>query len=94
MILIYSHHVILDYFIIFSSSSAINKMLYGGANFVPIAVTRFCLSVFFPNVIFNTTSAKSIMVSVINESITISTTIFIITIIINIIIYYYYCYCY
>ena len=42
-------------------------MLYGGANFVPIAVPRFCLSVFFPNVntlFFNTTSAKPIMVSV------------------------------
>ena len=42
-------------------------MLYGGANFVPIAVPRFCLCVFFPNVnmlFFNTTSAKSIMVSV------------------------------
>ena len=39
-------------------------MLYGGANFIPIAVPRFCLSVFFPNVnmlFFNTTSAKSIM---------------------------------
>ena len=42
-------------------------MLYRGANFVPIAVPCFCLSVFFPNVnmlFFNTTSAKSIMVSV------------------------------
>ena len=42
-------------------------MLYGGAKFVPIAVPRFYLSVFFPNVntlFFNTTSAKSIMVSV------------------------------
>ena len=42
-------------------------MLHGGAEFVPIAVPRFCLSVFFPNVnmlFFNTTSAKSIMVSV------------------------------
>ena len=56
-----------DSFIISSSSSAINKMLYRGANFVPIAVLCFCLSIFFPNVnmlIFNTTSAKSIMVSV------------------------------
>ena len=54
-------------FIISSSTSDINKMLYGGPNLVPIAVTRFCLSVFFPNVnmiFFNTTSAKSIMVSV------------------------------
>ena len=56
-----------DSFIISSSSSAINKMLYRGANLVPIAVPRFCLSIFFPNVnmlIFVTTSAKSIMVSV------------------------------
>ena len=64
----YLHHkygLYSDSFIISSSSSAINKMLYGGANFVPIAVPRFCLSVFFPNVnmlFFNTTSAKSIMV--------------------------------
>ena len=44
------------------TKTIINKMLYGGANFVPIAVPRFCLSVFFPNVnmlFFNTTSAKS-----------------------------------
>ena len=66
----YLHHkysLYSDSFIISSSSSAINKMLYGGANFVPIAVPRFCLSVFFPNVnmlFFNTTSAKSITVSV------------------------------
>ena len=56
-----------DYFIIFSSSFDINKILYRGASLVPIAVPRFCLSIFFPNVnmlIFNTTSAKSIMVSV------------------------------
>ena len=56
-----------DSFIISSSSSVINKMLYRGASLVPIAVPRFCLSIFFPNVnmlIFNTTSAKSIMVSV------------------------------
>ena len=56
-----------DSFIICSSSSAINKMLYRVANLVPIAVPRFCLSSFFPNVnmlIFVTTSAKSIMVSV------------------------------
>ena len=56
-----------DSFIISSFSSAMKKMLYRGANFVPIAVPRFCLSIFFPNVnmlIFNTTSAKYIMVSV------------------------------
>ena len=67
---LYRHHkygLYLDSFIISSSSSNINKMLYGGVNFVPIAVPRFCLSVFFPNVnmlFLNTTSAKSIMVSV------------------------------
>ena len=66
----YLHHkygLYSDSFIISSSSSAINKMLYGGASLVPIAVPRFCLSVFFPNVdmlFFNTTSAKSILVSV------------------------------
>ena len=41
-------------------------MLYGGENLVPIAVPRFYLSIFFPNVnmlFFNTTSAKSMMVS-------------------------------
>ena len=56
-----------DSFIIYYSSSAINKTLYVGANLVPIAVPRFCLSIFFPNVnmsIFNTTSAKCIIVSV------------------------------
>ena len=42
-------------------------MLHGSANFVPQAVHRFCSTVFFPNVnilFFNTTSAKSIMVSI------------------------------
>ena len=56
-----------DSFIISYSSSAINKTLYVGANLVPMAVSRFCLNIFFSNVnmlIFNTTSAKSIMVSV------------------------------
>ena len=55
-----------DSFIICSFSSTISKMLYEGANFVPIAVPRFCLSVFFPNLnmlFFNTTSVTSIMVS-------------------------------
>ena len=56
-----------DSFIISSSSSDINKMLYRVASLVPIAVPRFCLSIIFSNVnmlIFNTASAKSIMVSV------------------------------
>ena len=43
-------------------------MLCRGAKFVAIAVSRFCLSVFFLNgnncYFFNTTYAKSIMVSV------------------------------
>ena len=66
----YFHHkygLYSDSFIISTSSFAINKMLYGGANFVSIAVPGFCLSIFFPNVnmlFFNTTSAQSIMVSV------------------------------
>ena len=37
-------------------------MLYGGANFMPIAVPHFCLSVFFLNVnmlFFNTTSKSN-----------------------------------
>ena len=41
-----------------SSISTISKMLYGGANFVPIAVPCFCLSVYFSNenkLFFNTT---------------------------------------
>ena len=65
---LYCHHkygLYSDSFIISSSRSAINKMLYGGTNFVSIAVPRFCLNVFFPNVnmlLFSTTSAKSIMV--------------------------------
>ena len=29
-----------------SSKSVINNILYGGANFVPIVVTRFCFKVF------------------------------------------------
>ena len=67
MYLLHKYGLHSDSFIITSSSSAINKMVYGGANFVPIAVPRFCLSVFFPNVnmlFFNTTSSQSIMVSV------------------------------
>ena len=49
----YLHHkygLYSDSFIKFSFSSAINKMLYGGANLVPIAALRFCLRAFFPNV--------------------------------------------
>ena len=41
-----------------SSISTISKMLYGDANFVPIAVPCFCLSVYFSNenkLFFNTT---------------------------------------
>ena len=56
-----------DCFMICSSSSVINKMLYRGAKFVAIAVSRFYLSVFFLNgncYFFNTTYAKSIMMSV------------------------------
>ena len=65
----YLHHkygLYSDHFIFSYSSSAINKTLYGGTNFVPIAVPRFCLNVSFQNVnmlFFNTTSVKSIMVS-------------------------------
>ena len=43
----------LDSFIISSSSSATNKILYEGADLVPTAVLRFCLSVFYTNVFFN-----------------------------------------
>ena len=66
----YRHHrygLYFDCFMTCSSSSFINKMLYRGAKFVAIAVPHFCLSVFFLNVkmlYFNTTAAKSIMVSV------------------------------
>ena len=66
---IYHHHkygLYSDSFIISSSSSVINKMLYGGADFVPTAVPCFCLIIFFLNVnmlFFNTTSAKFVMVS-------------------------------
>ena len=56
-----------DYFVISSFSSAIKKMPYGGAKFLPIAVPCFYLSVFFPNenmLFFYTTSAKPVMVSI------------------------------
>ena len=67
---VYLHHkysLYSDSFTTSSSSSFVNKMLYRVANLLPIAVPRFCLSVFFPNVnvsFYNITSAKSIMVSV------------------------------
>ena len=66
----YLHHKYGSYpdsFIISSSRSPKNKMIHGGANFVPTAGVRFCLSIFFPNgnmLFFNTSSAKSIMVSI------------------------------
>ena len=49
---------------IFSSKSAINKIAYGAANFVPIAIPRTCKSFFieFKNVVFSTISANSIRV--------------------------------
>ena len=43
-----------DSYIISSSSSAINKMLYGRANLVPIAVPRFCFKCLFPKSYFLT----------------------------------------
>ena len=66
----YLHHkygLYPDSFIISSSRSPTIKMICGGANFVPTAGVRFCLSIFFPNVnmlFLNTSSAKSIMVSI------------------------------
>ena len=42
-----------DSFIISSSSSAVNKMLYGDANFAPIAVPRFNLIVFLTLLLLN-----------------------------------------
>ena len=66
----YLHHkygLCSDSFIISCSRSVINKMLYGCADLVPIAVPCFNSSLFFPNVsvlFFNTTFAKSITVSV------------------------------
>ena len=52
MYLHYRYCLYSDSFVIFSSISAINKMLYRGANLVPIAVPYFCLSVFFLNVMY------------------------------------------
>ena len=52
MYLHYRYCLYSDSFVIFSSISAINKMLYRGANLVPIAVPHFCLSVFFLNVMY------------------------------------------
>ena len=60
----YKYGLYPDFFI---CSSAINVMLYQGAIFVPIVVPHFYSTVFFMNVnmsLFNTSSAKSIMVSV------------------------------
>ena len=51
-----------DTLIISSSSSPINKMLYGSANLVQISVSCFCISIFFSNV--KTASANPVMVSV------------------------------
>ena len=55
MYLHYRYCLYSDSFVIFSSISAINKMLYRGANLVPIAVPHFCLSVFFCIQIFKQT---------------------------------------
>ena len=46
MYLHYRYCLYSDSFVIFSPISAINKMLYRGANFIPRAVPHFCLSVF------------------------------------------------
>ena len=51
---------------IFSFKSAITKIAYGGANFVPIVVLRTCLKVFLSNskmLFLSTISASSIRVS-------------------------------
>ena len=59
MCLRHKYGLYLDSFIISSSSS-------GGASLVPLAVPRFCLSFFFPNVnmlFLDTTSAIFIMVT-------------------------------
>ena len=52
------------------SRSAMNKMEYGGANLVPIAVPRFCLNVLSKNwkkLFFKTISANSTKVSVVTS---------------------------
>ena len=52
----YLHHkygLYSDSLMITSSSFATNKMLYGGASLVPIAVPRFCFSTFFQNILQN-----------------------------------------
>ena len=79
MILIYSHHtpirkicckctsIINTVYMLILSLYFLPVLLHGSAILVPITVPRFCLSVFFSEckyVIFNTTSTKSIMVSV------------------------------
>ena len=64
----YLHHIIgfsSKALRIFSSKSAINKIAYRGANFVPIAVPRTCLKVFSSNskmLFFSTISGSSIRV--------------------------------
>ena len=53
-----------------SSNQAINNILYGGANFVPIAVPRFCFKVFSIKVkilFLRTTSASSTSVEVVTS---------------------------
>ena len=53
-----------------SSNAAINNILYGGANFVPIAVHRFCFKVFSLKVkilFLRTTSASSTNVKVVKS---------------------------
>ena len=53
-----------------SSNSAINNIIYGGANFVPIAVPRFCFKVFSLKVkilFLTTTSAGSTSVEVVTS---------------------------
>ena len=52
------------------SNSAINNILYGGANFVPTAVPRFCFKVFSIKVktlFLRTTSASSTSVEVVTS---------------------------
>ena len=55
---------------IYSSNSAINNILYGGANFVPVAVPHFCFKVFSINVkilFLRTTSESSASVEVVTS---------------------------
>ena len=63
MLSVYLRHIISfssEALRIFSSKSAINKLAYGGANLLPIAVPRTCLKVFSSNwtmLFFSTISA-------------------------------------